>query len=194
MNTDTTHYRNMKKGLLIVILFVLLINTISHVKAQELPILEMTTYSSKIAEPDVTPNVSIYKNGVIEIYRPIYMKNSGLFRGELNRGQLSEIHQLMDSLEQFDLIKAEENYINADLNESSSTDLAFYNSETIITQFKINRTGQSSSEQLILAESARVKSTRFTHLKDWKMFADAELMMMALSESLNLTRIGDANK
>ncbi|WP_395373921.1 hypothetical protein [Marinicella sp. W31] len=195
MNTNTRQYKNMNKRHLIGILFFLLINTINHVSAQEMPILEMTTYSSKLSKPDLTPNVSIYKDGVIEIYRPIYMKNSGLFSGQLNREQLSEIHQLMDSLEQFDVIKAEENYINADLNESGSTDLAFYNSETIITQFIINRTGHSSSsEQLFLAESARVKSTRFTHLKDWKMFADAELMMMALSESLNLTRIGDANE
>jgi hypothetical protein len=174
-------------------LFLLLSVSYTQVYAQVRPVLEMTSYSSKLLKPDLTPNVSIFANGAIEIYRPIYMKNSGLFIGQLSKKQLSEVNQLMDSLEQFDVIKAEEKYFNADLVKKRSTGQLYYNSETVITQFRINRTGASlKDEKLILAENARKKSLRFDQLTDWKMFAGAENMMMDLSRNLKLTRIGDA--
>jgi hypothetical protein len=153
----------------------------------------MISYSSKLLKPDLTPNLRIYANGEIEIYRPIYMKNSGLFSGQLSQEQLNEVFQMINSLEQFDVFKAEEGYIKADLANKRSTGELYYSSETVITQFKINKTGQSSAnEKLILAESAKEKSKRFNQLSDWKMFADAENTMMNYSNNLTLTRIGEA--
>ena len=193
MNTYTKQLNNKKKQWLIGVLFLLLSVSFTQVFAQDRPILEMISYSSKLLKPDLTPNVRIYADGVIEIYRPIYMKNSGLFSGQLSKEQLNEVNQLMISLEKFDVIKAEENYFNAGLAKKRSTGQLYYSSETVITQFKINRTGESSkAEKLILAESAREKSARFNQLKDWKMFADAENMMMTLSKKPNLMRIGKA--
>ncbi len=176
------------------LLLMMLINSFPSAYAHENLILEMTSYSSKLLKPDLTPNIRIFANGVIEIYRPTYMKKAGLFSGQLNQEQLSKITQLMDSLEKFDVIKAEEEYFMADLEQKRLTGQLYYSSETIITQFKIIRTENSlTSEKFILAESAREKSTRFNQLEDWKMFSDAEEMMMDLKKTLNLTRIGEAN-
>jgi len=115
MNTYITQLNTKNNKWTLSLLFLILINSLTTVKAEEVPILQMTSYSSKLLKPDLTPNVRIYANGVIEIYRPNYMKNSGFFSGQLNTEQLSEVYQLMDSLEKFDAIKAEEEYFNADM-------------------------------------------------------------------------------
>ena len=196
MNIYTTQLNNKKRywapGWLLMMLIISFPSP--SVNAQENPILEMTSYSSKLLKPDLTPNIRIFANGVIEIYRPTYMKKAGLFSGQLNQEQLSEINQLRDSLEKFDVIKAEEEYFMADLEQKQLTGQLYYSSETIITQFKIIRTENSlTSEKFILAESAREKSTRFNQLEDWKIFSDAEKMMMNLEKNMDLTRIGEAN-
>ena len=194
VNTYTTQLNTKNNKWTLSLLFLILINSFTTVKAEEVPILEMTSYSSKLLKPDLTPNVRIYANGVIEIYRPNYMKNSGFFNGQLNTEQLSGVYQLMDSLEKFDAIKAEEEYFNADMEKKRLTGQLYYSSETVITQFIINRTGDSlTDEKLILAESAQEKSARFNQLEDWKMFADAENMIMNLSKNINLTLIGNTN-
>ncbi|MFK8012262.1 MAG: hypothetical protein AB8B80_09495 [Marinicellaceae bacterium] len=191
MNTYIAQLKN--KQWMIGFLFVLLVNTFTSLNAQERPILEMVSYSSKLLKPDLTPNVRIFANGGIEVYRPMYMKKSGFFSTNLNDNELNEVIKLMDSLEKFDVIKAEEDYFNADLENKRLTGQLYYTSETVITQFKINRVGDSlSDEKLILAESARDKSNRFTQLSDWKVFAEAEYLMMKFMNKNNLIRIGDA--
>jgi len=192
MNTYITQLNTKNNKWTLSLLFLILINSLTTVKAEEVPILQMTSYSSKLLKPDLTPNVRIYANGVIEIYRPNYMKNSGFFSGQLNTEQLSEVYQLMDSLEKFDAIKAEEEYFNADMEKKRLTGQLYYSSETVITQFIINRTGDSlTDEKLILAESAQEKSARFNQLEDWKLFAETENMIMNLSKNINLTLIGN---
>ena len=190
MNTYIKQTTKKQKQWALGFIFVMLINSFTHANAQDRPILEMVSYSSKLAKPDLTPNVSIYADGLIEIYRPIYMKNSGLFSGQLSNEQLNKVSRLIGSLEKFDVMKAEENYFNADRVNKRSTGQLYYSSETVITQFKINRVGGSiKDEKLVLAENARAKSTRFNQLADWKMFASAENMMMTLGKDLNLTRV-----
>ena len=96
MNIFTQQISKVKKQWAIITLLVVLVISATLVYAQEGPILEMTTYSSKLSNPDLTPGISIYADGVIEIYHPRYMKKSGLYRGKLTSHELNEVKQLME--------------------------------------------------------------------------------------------------
>ncbi len=80
---------------------VCILATTAHAKASlsnEIPILEKTEVSSKLRNPDMTPNLRVYASGRVEVYRPVYMKDSGLFEGQLDDQSLGEVREMIAAL------------------------------------------------------------------------------------------------
>jgi len=156
-------------------------------------IIEMVRYSSKLANPDLTPAVRIFSDASVEIYRPVYFKQAGLYRGQLDKQQFNQILSQFDALQQFDPELAEDHYVSEDLAHSRSTGELFYVSEQVITQFTIQNNSQFSAlPNLMVAENAQLKASRFPGLSEWQAFATAEKSLMDLGGQLQLTRVADA--
>ncbi len=155
-------------------------------------LLEMVEYSSKLAEPDLTPAITIYIDGTIEFYTPRYMRDAGLYRGQLDENQLTQVRELMSRIASFDASDAEEKYIDADVQLARDTGSEYYQSEQVITRYTLYTA--SSAPRIVVAEDVQMKAGRFSNLFDWQQMALAERQLKAMSGSVQLERVADAKQ
>lgn len=189
MNTITRTWRDL---LVLTSLLTCLLASAAQGQASldsDLLIMEKLDVSSKLRAPDRTPNLRVYANGRVEVYRPVYMKHSGRFEGQIDDATLAEVIEMVAALRQFDPLEAETLYVQASQAQQRATGTLRYVSETRWTQYTVGPVG---NRQVVVVEDARLKAERFPNLYVWSLMARIDETLSLIEQHDSLVRLGDA--